>query len=450
MISALLSKSFNDLKRRKARSIFTVLTIVLGVMGMALFAVNPLAKGTIDDEVDEQNLFNLRYSFSDVELSEGTLSELSMIDNIENIQTAYVLRSEMLRGVGREDIRLIGVDDLDEMSVDRILLVSGSYPENGEFLTEKWNSKNGIFRGEEGSEVVILDPTGIERKIPVSGVGRSLAHSEGSYDSSGLAVFYCDIGFIHTIANSTGINTLSFDLRSTEDDQIESTINEIWSVLGSVDGIGSLDQTPEIRKEGEWPAGEFLDIFMSIMYVLTVIAVLCSIFFIYNTMNTIISEQRKEIAMMKAVGARKVQIFRSFLTTSLILGSIGATIGTILGTGLTFILLIYFGGLLGFDVVFSIHIPTVILSLLGGILLVVLSSMPAIIKGLGVRTREGLEDTGIASNYGKGPVDRVLMGSKWLPRTVQLGLRNASRRKGRSIATILQVSLAVGDRKSVV
>ncbi len=444
MISALLSKSLNDLKRRKARSIFTVLTIVLGVMGMALFAVNPLAKDTIDDEVEDQNLFNLRYSFPDVELPEGTLTELSLIDNIENIQTVYVFRSEMLRGIGREDIRLIGVNDLDEMSVDRVLLVSGSYPENGEFLTEKWNSKNGIFRGEEGSEVVIVDPTGKERIITVSGVGKSLAHSEGSYDSSGLAVFYCNIGFIHTIANSTGINMLSFDLRSTEDDQIEITISEIWSVLSSVEGIGSLDQTPEIRKEGEWPSGEFLDIFMTIMYVLTVIAVLCSIFFIYNTMNTIISEQKKEIAMMKAVGARKVQIFRSFLTTSLILGSIGATIGTILGTGLTFILLIYFGGLLGFDAVFSIHIPTVIISLFGGILLVVISSMPPIIKGLRVRTREGLENTGLASNYGKGPVDRVLMGSKWLPRTVQLGFRNSSRKKGRSIATILQISLAVG------
>jgi putative ABC transport system permease protein len=161
-------------------------------------------------------------------------------------------------------------------------------------------------------------------------------------------------------------------------------------------------------------------------------------------MNTIISEQRREIAIMKAIGATRAKIFGSFISTSLLLGGIGALAGTLLGTILTHFLLLYFGGLLGFDAVFSIHFQTVLLSLFGGILLVVASSLPAIFKGLAVCTREGLDDNGISSDFGKGLADRILLRSRWLPRTIQLGFRNSSRRKGRSIATVLQVSLAVG------
>ncbi|UCE74803.1 MAG: ABC transporter permease, partial [Methanomassiliicoccales archaeon] len=46
--------------------------------------------------------------------------------------------------------------------------------------------------------------------------------------------------------------------------------------------------------------------------------------------------------------------------------------------------------------------------------------------------------------YGKGALDRLLMRMKNLPRTVQMGLRNAARKKGRSATTIIQVAMAVG------
>lgn len=413
-------------------------------MGMALFAVNPLAERTIDREVEEQNLHNLRYAFADISLSDETISELRSVENVREVRTSYVYRTEMICGAGTEDVRIIGVDKLKDMKVDRIIKVSGDYPEEGELLSERWNEKNRVFEGGSGSVVEILNSQGSTIEFTISGIGKSLAESEGSYDSSGEAVFYTEITTVHALSNSTGINSLSVDLHSTDDQDLDRSIRDIWVVLSTVNGIESLEQTPEIRKDGEWPGEQFLEIFMTIMYVLTVIAVLCSIFFIYNTMNTIISEQRKEVAMMKAIGATKLQILRSFLTTSMIMGVIGSVIGTLLGSVLTYILLIYFGGLLGFDAVFSLHIQTAALSLSGGILIVVLSSLPAVMKTLSVRTREGLEDAGLSSAHRKGVIDRILIGSQFLPRPLQLGIRNSSRKKGRSIATILQVSLAVG------
>ena len=76
MFSALLLKSCHDLSKRKARSIFTILTITLGVMGLALFAINPLAERTIDVEIEDQNLYNLRISIPDTQFNRSDLDRL--------------------------------------------------------------------------------------------------------------------------------------------------------------------------------------------------------------------------------------------------------------------------------------------------------------------------------------------------------------------------------------
>jgi putative ABC transport system permease protein len=56
---------------------------------------------------------------------------------------------------------------------------------------------------------------------------------------------------------------------------------------------------------------------------------------------------------------------------------------------------------------------------------------------------DGLESHGISADYGRTFFDRTLMRIRGIPRVVQMGIRNASRRKGRSISTILQVAFAV-------
>lgn len=48
------------------------------------------------------------------------------------------------------------------------------------------------------------------------------------------------------------------------------------------------------------------------------------------------------------------------------------------------------------------------------------------------------------STYGTSNLDKMLMRIPNLPRTIQMGMRNIGRKKGRSISTLLQVALAVG------
>ncbi len=79
------------------------------------------------------------------------------------------------------------------------------------------------------------------------------------------------------------------------------------------------------------------------MTVITILALLSAIVLISNTMSTLVAEQTREIAVMRAVGARRRQVALIYARTALLLGALGALTGTLLGIGLAYLLARSFG-----------------------------------------------------------------------------------------------------------
>ncbi len=442
MVGAMQKKALRDLAKKKARTIFTVLTIALGVMSVSLFAVDPMANSVMADQVEKENLHNLVIRFENTELGPSELSDLSCIKNVEGLSAFKLYFTKFYSGERKEDALFVGIPDPTDQNVDKIRLGRGSWPSSGQVLTEGVNSQLGTYDGDAGDELRALDANGIERTLSISGVGRSLAHGKTLYDAEGYAVFYGTMAVISQMSNSTGYNYLAFTLRDMSDDAVDRTIEDIRSYLTNNTGVVAFSTLPEIRQEGEYPGFGFLDMFLTIMYILTILAIAASMVLISNTMNTVVMEQRREIAMLKAVGATKVRIFGAYMTSALVMAVIGSFIGAFLGILVSFGLLSYFGGLMGFTAAFSVHLPTVLISIALGTVFVIVASVPALLKAMWVPVREGMEDKGIASNYG-GPIDRLLMSPPILPRTVKMGIRNAAKRKGRSLSSVVQIAIAV-------
>ena len=442
-MSTLLKKSFRDLSRRRSRTIFTILTIALGVMGLSLFSVNLLADKLVSDEIDRENVHNLLFTIDDIELNETNKRDLECLDNVESFEGRSVYTTKIYNGDRREHAYLIGIDDLTDQKVDRILFDSDERPLEDELLTEKSNAKYGLYNGEKGDSISVASHNGDLIEMRISGEGRSLVYARGGFISGTTSMFYADIDTVRDLGNLSGYNSLSFTLDRTDDISVEATILEITAYL--TEELGSdLRELPEVRKDGEWSMSGVLEIIMNLMYVLTFLALFCSVFLISNTMNTIVSEERREISQMKAVGATRAQVFSSYLLTSLILGVIGSMFGIGLGIFMPYLVLSFLSNLFGFDPVFMTHLPTLGLSFLCGIGIVLLSSIPALIKTTRITVKQGMEGPGINGGYSKGILSACLIRFKWIPRSVQMGIRNVTRRKGRSFTTVAQITLAVG------
>jgi putative ABC transport system permease protein len=72
---------------------------------------------------------------------------------------------------------------------------------------------------------------------------------------------------------------------------------------------------------------------------------------IMNTMYTSVLERRREIGIMKSVGARNSHIFTLFLIESGLLGTLGGLIGILLGVGLSQLIVLSMGAILGPNII---------------------------------------------------------------------------------------------------
>ncbi|MDH5615014.1 MAG: ABC transporter permease [Acidimicrobiia bacterium] len=442
-MSALLKKSWRDLSRRKARTIFTVLTVALGVMGIGLFAITPLADRAVQGELAAENMHNIAVQLTDIELTEQQMADLTEIDNVGQVSSKGILPLTVRIGERRESALLVGVPDFDHQTVDVVRVPSGELPGVMQVLTEQGNEGQGVITLAEGDTVVLEDLRGRELALEVSGVGKNFI--TGGITNGGVAVFYTTMETIEQISGGVGITYLGFTLEDASRVSIDHAVEDIREYLVSNTSVVAFDSLAEVRQEDEWPGREFFTTFMSFFSVLSFFILFVSLFLISNTMNTMISEQTKEIAMMKAVGATRGKVFRSFLTTSALLGTFGAVLGAGLGVFVAHLVGSSFATSgFGFTPSFAVHWPTVGISVLVGVAVVLLASLPALLRTLRVTVLQGLESHGISADFGTSFLDRSLMGIRGIPRTLQMGVRNAFRRKGRSISTLLQVAFAVG------
>ena len=442
MVSALTRKSLKDLSRRRARTIFTVLTVAFGVAGLGMMAIEDLADRGMADQISASRMYNIRINVEDVALNATNVRELRELDNVRDVEPRAIARGKMYIGERRVQAVIIGIEDLADQHIDITERLSGELPGPMEVLTEEANSVNGVYQGGTGDTFQLINFEGRNVTVRISGVGSNLVYSPVTYE--GTAVFYADIGTVRALTNLSGYNSLSVLVDDDGKGAIDATIEDVRDYLTSRTTVVAFAELPLVRSGTDWASKEMFTNILDSLTILTVMVLLASAFLISNTMNTIISEQRKEIGQLKAIGATAKQVFRSFLTTSLIIGAVGAAIGAAIGVLVSFAVLDNIGRPFGVAFTFMVDVPTVVLSFAVGVGIVVLASLPALLRSSRVPVREALESSGISATYGTGALDRMLMRGSRLPRAVQMGVRNIGRKKGRSVATLLQVALAVG------
>jgi putative ABC transport system permease protein len=79
----------------------------------------------------------------------------------------------------------------------------------------------------------------------------------------------------------------------------------------------------------------FLTIFFGIF---AVIAVVVGSFVIYNTFSIIVAQRTREMALLRAVGARRRQVRRAVLVEAVVVGLVGSAVGFVVGLGIAFLL----------------------------------------------------------------------------------------------------------------
>jgi len=448
VLSASWHKSVRDLTGRRARAAFAVATLALAVASISFLAIPTLIDRAMQDEARDGRLADVTLALRPVELSDDQLAALATLPGVAGVEATSSIDARVLIGERRAPARVIGVRDFATQEVDVVRIESGSLPGDDELVADVQDANVGLYDGEAGDEVTVLSATGEDATLRLTGRARSLPGGEYVQDNN-VIVLYATAATVEDLSGEAGVDRLALRLDDPGPDAAEATIEAVRDQLEGVPGFRGVANLPAVRAPGDWPGKADTEAFARFLSALTVLALLSAVVLISSTMSTLVAEQTREIGIMRAVGARRRQVAAVYLRTTLLLGGIAALVGAALGVLLANLLASYFASLFWVvDVDFGVDPGVLAVSLLVGLLAPPLAALPAIRRGLRVDLREALEASG-STFGGQGPADRVLRRAQFLPRPMQIGLRNVGRRKRRSLATALIVALAVGNLLAV-
>jgi putative ABC transport system permease protein len=448
MVSASVRKSATDLTRRRARTFFTVATLAIAVASISFLAVPTLIDGAMQEEVRAGRLADVTVAMRPVELSDAQLAELAELPNVAAVEPRASVDVRVLVGERRAPARVIGVRDFAHQGVDVVRVESGAFPGPRGLLADVQDDNVGVYDGRAGDTLTVVRPSGEDASFAVSGRGRSLPGGEQVQDED-VIVLYAPAATVAALGGEAGYGELALRLDDSRPGAARATVEAVRSYLRTVPGFAGFSNLPGVRAPGDWPGKADTEAFAQLLGVITMLALLSAVVLTSNTMSTLVAEQTREIAVMRAVGARRRQVALVYLRTTLFLGALGALAGAALGILLSSLLASYFASAFwAVDVGFGVDPVVLVVSLLVGLFAPPLAALPAVRRALRVDLREALEASGSALG-GQDAADRALRRVGFLPRTMQIGLRNVGRRKRRSLATAVIVAFAVGNLLAV-
>lgn len=449
MRSALARKPWADLSRRRARTILSVLTLVIAVGSVGLFAVPALMDRLMRDEVAANRLADLTVVTRPLPLDREQLASLEGLPNVAAVQPQSFFATRVYVGARRAKAFLIGIPDFATQTTDVVRRTSGSAPGPDAVLTDVQNARQDRYEGRRGSVLRALAADGSLRRLRVSGEARSLNGAQAATEDRAI-VLYARPETVAALSGRTGFSSLSFRLRDASRPAAERTAALVRRQLQeSVPQFTGFAELPEVRPAGSWPGKQEFEDFSSFFLIVTALALLSAVVLISNTMTTLVAEQTAEIATMRAIGGRRRQVAGIYVRTALLLGALGAAFGIPLGVVIANVLVDSLAGrFYGVDGGIGVDVPVVVAGGLIAVLGTVLAALPAIRRGVRVPIREGLESAGVPAGA-PGALDRLLRRVDFLPRSAQIGLRGIGRRKRRSLATAAIVAVAVGNLLAV-
>lgn len=437
-MSALVRKSWGDVRRRPARSIFTIVTIALAVAGIWISAMPPLMDAAMARRITEDRLHDVRIQTSDVVLDDADLAALRAVPGVESLQARTLYDTETIDGDRRRDVLLVGIPSWNDQHVNVVVVDEGVTPTADEVVTDRMNARTGRYDGRLGDDVALADPRGRPHPFTVSGQGDTMLFSQLVADEE--AVLYASQATVQQLAGLDGVN--SIELRVEQGARADDVAAAVQRRLTGVAPGVTVTDVAEVRAGESWPGEEVFDNYNTLLYVGALLALVSALVLISNTMTTMVAEQRREVAVMKAIGGRRRQIRRSFLRTALYLGVAGTALGIALGIPFANLTLGFIADrFFGAEVEWGVPASSVAASIVVGLGATMLAALPALRRAARTSVRSGIDAELRGSR--NDVVDRALRRVP-LPRTAQLGLRNVTRRRTRSLTTTLQITLALG------
>jgi putative ABC transport system permease protein len=459
-------KIFADVVARKGRTLLVSAAIFIGVAGtVALFTMSDVLNRQLEQDVQEDRLAMARVTVnadSGAALDNaGYLQTLAAMPGVTRVvgavegQTVYFKLAETDEDFKEGKVKASAVVDEagelvsvfgDEAPIEPLRLEMGAFPAAGanEIAVETRMADRYGLAVSDTLELRVLSPSRLPERSGATGTVETWRISgivfdaySGGNPAKALFARIEDATYLVGLAGFT-----EFGFRFTDYPTAERQIDSIVNYIAT-----DMPYTP-VETVTEDPANSSLlegaRITGSLMSTLAMTALVVSGFLVINVISSIVVEQKRQIGVMKALGATRLDNITIYTGIALLYGVLGVIPGVLVGIpvgnaaahGLGPEMNVLLKG-------FQLSPRSIGLGIVMGLLVPVLASLPPVLNGTRVRILDAITDLGIDARYGGGLLARLIRRLP-VPTTVRQGLSNIMLKKARMAFTILTLAVAVG------
>ena len=290
-----------------------------------------------------------------------------------------------------------------------------------------------------GDTMVIELDDGKRRELTLAGYAHDVTGIP--YNLAQTVDAYVTPATMEWLGGSLTYNTLAVSVTEKQTDQAHVT--EVAQTVA--DRIKRADATVyyvNVYQPGHHFAWSITQGVFFVLGILGYLTVLLSAFLIVNTVTALMTQQTRQIGIMKAVGGGTGQIFGMYLVLILGFGVVALLIAIPLADAAAKTIGGGMAAWLNFDPApYHGYTATLIQQIIVSLVVPVLAAIWPVYNSVRITVREAISDYGIGGNA--KPNDRsVSKGVLFIPRPVRLSLRNAFRRKARVSLTLFTLVLA--------
>lgn len=318
------------LSGRKLRTFLTTLAVVFGVLvifGMNIIMPTMLSALQVNVQSAEGKVDYTVTHISGEPFSEAVAENLAGVDGVR-VYAASLNRTINIpadffdKDASKLDtitvINLVGINPEAERSLRAFSLVDGRYLQADETNSALISRTFADSLHLEVGETFLLPSADGTTELTVVGI---LPAQLGA----GNETVWVNLPKAQAITNTLGkVNTISINTETTAMEERRAEVQaNIESALGDQYRVGSLLSGTEMFAS--------LELAQTMFNVFGVLALFMGGFIIFNTFRTIIAERRRDIGLLRALGANRRTVIGIIIAEGLLQGILGTGLGLLLG-----------------------------------------------------------------------------------------------------------------------
>jgi putative ABC transport system permease protein len=439
-MSSRWKKVWADFWGNKSRTILTVLTIMVGTFAIG-FNNNLSAYMLESMDSDYQSASPSEAEVYAYPLNDDMVKLAREVPGVDAVEGLSMSSAKLVRSDEKPiQIQFIATDDPSQLTLNRIKPVSGetSLPPLGE--REVLVDASAIPAGYKVGDIITVELSdGKQRQLKLAGY----IHAVTGFPFSFTQTMYAFVTpkTMEWLGGSSDYSGLSISVAENQTDAKHVT-EVAQAVADRLKRAGAEVYYVSVYQPGHHFAWNITQGIFFVLNVLGYMIVFLSGFLIINTVTALMTQQTRQIGIMKAVGGGTGQIF-------------GMYVVLILGFGLAAFLIAiplansaaesFGGGMAAYLNFAPMPYPgypsAIIQQAIVSMLVPLLAALWPIYNSVRVTVREAVSDYGIGGNA--KPKDKaVSRAALWISRPMRLSLRNAFRRKLRLSLTLVTLVLA--------